>query len=187
MMLPYGERQLASRPAPCQCVPILAMVEVDAATSDCEQGNGAVAMLGADQCEHSCLQQVRLQHGLERRPKLFGPAVYPWRRAAPQQSPQVHLYAQGAILLFMVLGWSLIWMKDVSFPNLLATYLDFYLSWLCILYCTVHTILYSTVKGYKREGVSQIFFFSFETSVHTGKFVFYGAMVCHSNIFSVSY
>ena len=101
--------------------------------------------------------------------------------------PQVHLYAQGAILLFMVLGWSLIWMKDVSFPNLLATYLDFYLSWLCILYCTVHTILYSTVKGYKREGVSQIFFFSFETSVHTGKFVFYGAMVCHSNIFSVSY
>ena len=101
--------------------------------------------------------------------------------------PQVLLYAQGAILLFMVLGWSLIWMKDVSFPNLLATYLDFYLSWLCILYCTVHTILYSTVKGYKREGVSQIFFFSFETSVHTGKFVFYGAMVCHSNIFSVSY
>ena len=45
--------------------------------------------------------------------------------------PQVHLYAQGATLLFMVLGWSLIWEKDVSFPNLQATHLDFYPSWLC--------------------------------------------------------
>ena len=45
-------------------------------------------------------------------------------------SPQVHLYAQGATLLFMVLGWSLIWEKDISFPNLQATHLDFYPSWL---------------------------------------------------------
>ena len=34
-----------------------------------------------------------------------------------------------------------------------------------ILYCTVHTILFSTVKGYKCEGVGQRLFFSFETSV----------------------
>ena len=46
-------------------------------------------------------------------------------------SPQVHLYAQGASLLFLVLGWCLIWKKDVSFPNLQATHFDFYPSWLC--------------------------------------------------------
>ena len=37
-------------------------------------------------------------------------------------SPQVHLYAHGATLLFLVLGWCLIWKKDVSFPNLQATH-----------------------------------------------------------------
>ena len=41
--------------------------------------------------------------------------------------PQVHLHAQVATLLFMVLGWSLIWEKSVSFPNLQATHLGFVL------------------------------------------------------------
>ena len=37
-------------------------------------------------------------------------------------SPQVHCYAHGATLLFLVLDWCLIWKKDVSFPNLQATH-----------------------------------------------------------------
>ena len=54
--------------------------------------------------------------------------------------PQVHLYAQGATLLFMVLGWSLIWVKDVSFPNLLATHLDLYPSW-HVFACSISLVL----------------------------------------------
>ena len=99
--------------------------------------------------------------------------------------PQVHLYAQGATLLFMVLGWSLIWVKDVSFPNLLATHLDLYPSW-HVFACSIslvldsvriflHTILYSTVKSYKCEGVGQIIYFFFETTAPE----YSGWEVCH--------
>ena len=45
-------------------------------------------------------------------------------------SPLVLLFCTWATLLFLVLGWCLIWKKDVSFPNLQAAHLDFYPSWL---------------------------------------------------------
>ena len=41
--------------------------------------------------------------------------------------PQVYLHAQVAMLLFMVLGWSLNWEKSVSFPKQQATHLGFVL------------------------------------------------------------
>ena len=41
---------------------------------------------------------------------------------------QVYLHAQVAALLFMVLGWSLIWKNSVFFPRQQTTYLGFVLA-----------------------------------------------------------
>ena len=46
-------------------------------------------------------------------------------------SPQVHCYAHGATLLFLVLGWCLIWKKVVSSQIYRLPIFDFYPSWLC--------------------------------------------------------
>ena len=70
-------------------------------------------------------------------------------------SLQVHCYAHGATLLFLVLGWCLVWRKDVSFPNLQATHLDFYPSWLCsglCLYdCSLTSSWHYKIAAYVQE------------------------------------
>ena len=76
-------------------------------------------------CLHDCLLSVRQDY--------LGELCWPfsWVIFSSRGSFSTGVFiCTWATLLFLVLGWCLIWKKDVSFPNLQAAHLDFYPSWL---------------------------------------------------------